>query len=80
MYLSAVGKLSIFRRTGGQDQYFADGAVDLRGLKPRDENRGIRGARNMLAVLEEEPGIHVAPTLSGNILLRFKTRDPLEYK
>ncbi|CAA7625351.1 ABC-type transport system [Candidatus Terasakiella magnetica] len=54
---------------------FEAGAVNLSGLKPRDENRGIRGARNMLASLEERPGIHVAPALSGNLLLRFGGKD-----
>lgn len=57
------------------EQAYGDGAVLLHGLKPREETRGIRGARNMLAALEEEPGIHVAPTLSGNILLRFAGKD-----
>ena len=50
-------------------------AVDLRGLKPREEVRGLRGARNILATLEEMPGIHAAPALSGNLLLRFGGRD-----
>jgi len=51
------------------------GAVALRGLKPREEVRGIRGARNMLATLEEMPGVRVAPALSGNLLLRFGGKD-----
>lgn len=57
------------------DQFYGGGAVLLHGLKPREETRGIRGARNILAVLDEEGGIHVAPTLSGNILLRFGGKD-----
>ena len=57
------------------EQMYGDGAIDLRGLKPREETRGIRGALSMLAVLEEEAGVHVAPTLSGNILLRFGGKD-----
>ena len=57
------------------EQMYGDGAIDLRGLKPREETRGIRGARSILAVLEEEAGVHVAPTLSGNILLRFGGKD-----
>ncbi|HTH18373.1 MAG TPA: ABC transporter permease, partial [Magnetospirillum sp.] len=57
------------------EQIFGEGAVDLRNVKPLEEVRGIRGARNMLAVLEEEPGVHVAPTLTGNILLRFGGKD-----
>ncbi|RAU21362.1 ABC transporter permease [Paramagnetospirillum kuznetsovii] len=54
---------------------YPDGAVALRGLKPREEVRGIRGARNMLAGLEETPGVHVAPALSGNLLLRYGGKD-----
>lgn len=57
------------------ERTFPDGAVALRGLKPREEVRGIRGARNMLAVLEEMPGVKVAPALSGNLLLRFGGKD-----
>ena len=57
------------------EQVYGEGAVNLRNVKPLDEVRGIRGARNMLAVLEDEPGVHVAPTLTGNILLRFGGKD-----
>lgn len=57
------------------EQVYGEGAVTLRNVKPLEEVRGIRGARNMLAVLEEEPGVHVAPTLTGNILLRFGGKD-----
>lgn len=57
------------------ERAYPDATLDIRGLKPRDEVRGLRGARNMLAVLEGEPGVHVAPTLSGNILLRFGSKD-----
>lgn len=57
------------------ERVYGNAVIELRGLKPRDEVRGLRGARNMLAVLEEEPGLHVAPTLSGNILLRFGSKD-----
>ena len=55
--------------------YAADAAVDLRGLKPREEVRGLRGARNILATLEDMPGVHAAPALSGNLLLRFGGKD-----
>jgi lipoprotein-releasing system permease protein len=57
------------------ERMFKDGAVALAGVKPRTETRGIRGARNMLASLEEMEGIHVAPVLSGNLLLRFGNKD-----
>ncbi|MBR9971608.1 ABC transporter permease [Magnetospirillum sulfuroxidans] len=49
--------------------------IGLRGIKPKDEVRGLRGARSIIASLEEMPGLKVAPTLSGNILLRFGAKD-----
>lgn len=52
-----------------------DAAVELRGIKPKDEVRGIRGARAIIDSLEEMPGVRVAPTLSGQILLRFGSKD-----
>lgn len=57
------------------ERAYPDAAVAIRGIKPREEIRGIRGARNMLASLEDIPGIHVAPALSGNLLLRFGGKD-----
>lgn len=54
---------------------FSGAAIELRGLKPRDEVRGIRGARAIIDALEEMPGVKVAPTLSGQILLRFGSKD-----
>ncbi len=53
----------------------ADATVALRGIKPKDEVRGIRGARAIIDSLEEMPGVRVAPTLSGQILLRFGSKD-----
>jgi len=57
------------------ERAYPDGAVLLHGLKPREETRGLRGARNMLATLEETPGLHVAPALSGNGLIHFGGKD-----
>lgn len=57
------------------DRLFPSAAVELRGVKPREEVRGLRGARSIIDVLETIPGIHVAPTLSGQILLRFGAKD-----
>ncbi|CAA7626502.1 ABC transporter permease [Magnetospirillum sp. UT-4] len=54
---------------------FPDAVVELRGIKPRDEVRGLRGARAMIDDLEAMPGLAVAPTLSGQILLRFGSKD-----
>ncbi len=50
------------------------GAVAVSGVKPRDEPRGIRNARAKLAELEAM-GLAVAPTLQGQVILRYGTRD-----
>jgi lipoprotein-releasing system permease protein len=52
-----------------------DAAVELTGLKPRDEVRGIRGARAVLALARQLPGVRVAPTFSGQALLRYGAKD-----
>jgi lipoprotein-releasing system permease protein len=54
---------------------YADGAVSVRGVKPREELRGIRDARGLIAELEELPGVAVAPGLRGAALLRYGSRD-----
>lgn len=50
------------------------GAVGVHGVKPRDEPRGIRNARAKLAELEAMD-LAVAPTLQGQVILRYGTRD-----
>ena len=54
---------------------YADAAVELAGLKPRDEVRGIRGARAVLAYVRDLPGVRAAPTFSGQALLRYGSKD-----
>ena len=53
---------------------YPKGAVSLRGLKPRDEVRGIRRAQQILSVLAERDGLTVAPTLSGQVFLRYGSK------
>jgi lipoprotein-releasing system permease protein len=50
-------------------------AVELRGVKPRDEPRGIRSADQILDGLQREPGMRIAPTLTGQAFLRYGGRD-----
>jgi lipoprotein-releasing system permease protein len=66
-----------FRKPPPQPVFAAypDSAVILSGLKPKDEIRGLRGARAIIDALERMPGLHVAPTLAGQILLRFGAKD-----
>ncbi len=54
---------------------FAGGAVSLSGLKPKDEPRGIRNARGVMQALAEIPGVHVAPSLTGQAFLRYGAKD-----
>lgn len=51
------------------------GAVLVHGVKPRDRVRGIRAAGDKLAMLEAMEGVAAAPVLSGQVLLRYGSRD-----
>lgn len=54
---------------------FPTGAVTVSGVKPKDEPRGIRNARARLADIEAIAGLAAAPTLQGQVILRYGTRD-----
>lgn len=54
---------------------FTGGAVQVRGVKPRDTVRGIREAGATIAAIETIPGVTVAPMLRGPALLRYGPRD-----
>lgn len=60
----AAGRGRLSRRGGRTARHQTQG----RGARPE-------GARAIIDALEEMPGLKVAPTLSGNILLRFGSRD-----
>jgi lipoprotein-releasing system permease protein len=45
------------------------------GVKPRSEPRGIRNARARIAEIDALHGVAVAPTLQGQAILRYGTRD-----
>lgn len=53
------------------ERAFPDGALSLRGVKPRDERRGIRNGPALIDTLSRLPGMAVAPTLEGRIILRY---------
>jgi len=57
------------------ERLFGEGAVALSGLKPRDERRGIRNAKAKLAAIVEIPGLVAAPTLRGQVFLRYGSKD-----
>ncbi len=51
------------------------GAVALRGVKPKDELRGIKNAKARTAQLRTLPGVDVAPTLTGSVVIRYGGKD-----
>jgi lipoprotein-releasing system permease protein len=52
-----------------------DGAVALSGVKPKDELRGIRNPQPKLAALAALPGVVAAPSLRGQVVLRYGAKD-----
>lgn len=54
---------------------FPQGAVSLRGLKPKEELRGIRNAKARLAEIDRLPGLTAAPILQGQVVIRFGGKD-----
>lgn len=50
-------------------------AVALASVRPKEELRGIRNPQPKLALLAALPGVAVAPTLRGPVVLRFGGRD-----
>ncbi|MBL1147632.1 MAG: ABC transporter permease [Pseudomonadota bacterium] len=56
-------------------QRFPDAAVELRGIKPREEIRGIHSARSILERLTAMDGLAVSPVLQGQVFLRYGGKD-----
>ena len=54
---------------------FGDGVVPLYGLKPREELRGIKDANTVLAELNRRTDLAAAPTLRGQVFLRYGSKD-----
>lgn len=54
---------------------YAGGAVELRGLKPKDEIRGIKQGRSVARILSGWPGLEVTPSLHGQVFLRYGSKD-----
>ncbi len=66
-----------FRRPPLQpiDRLNPGGAVALRGVKPKEELRGIRNVHARIARLRELPGIGIGPTLRGQAVIRYGGKD-----
>lgn len=54
---------------------FPGAAVELRGLRPLTETRGIRGYPQIVDSLKDEPGVRASAVLSGQALLSFAGKD-----
>ncbi len=54
---------------------YAEGAVRLFNLRPREERRGIKNGMAVIDAIARQPGMAVAPTLAGQIFLRYGTKD-----
>src|SRR5699024_190929 len=57
------------------ERAFPGAAVSLRGVKPKEELRGIRNPRPKLAALDELPGVAAAPTLRGQVVIHYGGKD-----
>lgn len=57
------------------ERLFAGGAIDLKGVKPKEELRGLRGANRIVAELRQRPDIVVAPILRGQVVMRHGGKD-----
>lgn len=57
------------------ERVYASGAVALQGQKPKTELRGIRNPKPRLALLEDLPGVAAAPTLRGQVVMRYGGKD-----
>lgn len=52
--------------------HFGDSAaLSLNGVRPKDDDKGIRGYQAIIKVLEKLPEVDVAPSLDGQIFLRY---------
>lgn len=54
---------------------YPHGAVRLLGLKPEEELRGIKNGLARVAELDRLEGVAAAPVLSGQVILRYGSRD-----
>lgn len=62
-------------RPQAADLSFAAAAVEIRGVKPKTEIRGIRQYKEKLAFVAGLSGLRVAPVLVGQAILTFAGRD-----
>lgn len=54
---------------------YPGGAVRLSNVQPREERRGIKNGMALAETIGRQPGVVVAPTLTGQIFLRYGSKD-----
>ncbi len=54
---------------------YRSGAIRVTGIKPKDEPQGIRNGKAKVAALSRLPGVTVSPVLTGEIILRYGSKD-----
>lgn len=54
---------------------YQGGAIALRGMKPKEELRGIRNPMARLSRVEAMPNVTAAPILRGQVVIRFGGKD-----
>jgi lipoprotein-releasing system permease protein len=57
------------------ERAYSAGAVALQGQKPKEEVRGIRNPHARLAAIAGMTGLTVAPTLRGQVVVRYGGKD-----
>jgi lipoprotein-releasing system permease protein len=58
------------RPQAGPIFYGSNSALDIQGIRPRDDDKGIRGYRAIVDVIEQMDEVQVAEALDGQIFLR----------
>lgn len=62
-------------RPQAAELFFPAAAVEIRGVEPETEVRGIRQYKEKLAFVASLPGLRVAPVLLGQVVLTFAGKD-----
>lgn len=56
-------------------QAYLEGAVELKGVKPRERLRGVKNFKAKVAEIETMPGFIASPVLSGQAIVRYGGKD-----
>jgi lipoprotein-releasing system permease protein len=56
-------------------EVYKDSLIELRSIQPETETRGIRGYKQIVARLRQEPGLRAAASLGGQAIINFAGRE-----